>query len=203
VRRAGLLIAVVMLGGGVLAACGGGDDSSSSSTTSTSTSTSTSAPSTTVATAAATTTLPGPPTCQTNALAAEISPPDAGAGQRNSVLAFTNNGSGPCTMNGYVGLQLQTQNGQAIPTTVVRGQGPGGLVTLQAGGQAYTTLQWGVIPSGNENQNGPCEANPAQIAITSPNATASLVQPWSNGPVCGQGTFNTVPVQSGGGPPQP
>jgi hypothetical protein len=106
-------------------------------------------------------------------------------------------------MNGYVGLQLQTQNGQAIPTNVVRGQGPGGLVTLQVGGQAYTTLHWGVIPSGNEPGNGPCEANPAQIAITPPNATTSLVQPWGNGPVCEQGTFNTVPVQSGGGPPQP
>jgi hypothetical protein len=197
------LIALVVLGGAVLAACGG-DDSSSSSTTSTSTSTSTSAPSTTTtAPAPTTTTVPGPPTCQTNALAAQISPPDAGAGQRNSVLVFTNNGTGPCTMNGYVGLQLQTQNGQAIPTNVVRGQGPGGLVTLAVGAQAFTTLQWGVIPSGNEPQNGPCEANPVQIAITSPNATASLVQPWSNGPVCGQGTFNTVPVQPGGGPPQP
>lgn len=147
--------------------------------------------------------MPGPPTCQTNALAAQISPPDAGAGQRNSVLVFTNNGTGPCTMNGDIGLQLQSQNGQAIPTDVVRGQGPGGLVTLQVGGQAYTTLQWGVIASGNEPDNGPCEANPAQIAITSPNATTSLVQPWSNGPVCEQGTFNTVPVQPGGGPPQP
>ena len=162
-RRAALLIAFVAFGGALLAACGGDDSSSSSSTTSsTSSSTSTSVPASTAATAAATTTVPGPPTCQTSALAAQISPPDAGAGQRNSVLVFTNNGTGPCTMNGYVGLQLQSQNGQAIPTTVVRGQGPSGLVTLQVGGQSYTTLQWGVIPSGNEDQNGPCEADPAR-----------------------------------------
>ena len=202
-RRAALLIALVAFGGAVLAACGGDDflelvEQHASTSTST-----TSAPASTAATAATTTTAPGPPTCQTSALAAQISPPRHGAGQRNSVLVFTNNGTGPCTMNGYVGLQLQSQNGQAIPTTVVRGQGPSGLVTLQVGGQSYTTLQWGVIPSGNEDQNGPCEANPAQIAITSPNATQSLVQPWGNGPVCGQGTFNTVPVQAGGGPPQP
>jgi hypothetical protein len=57
-----------------------------------------------------------------------------------------------------------------------------------------------VIASGNEPQNGSCEADPAQIEITSPNATASLTQPWPNGPVCAQGTFNTVPVAAGSGP---
>ncbi len=124
-RRAGLLIALVVLGGAVLAACGGDDSSSSSSSTS-STSASTS-------TSAARPRPPRrPPPCPGRRRARrarsprEISPPDAGAGQRNSVLVFTNNGAGPCTMNGYVGLQLQSQDGQAIPTNVVRGQGAGG-----------------------------------------------------------------------------
>jgi len=198
VRRAGLVIAAVSAFALVLAACdGGGDESSTTSTSSTSTTTTTGPP------ASTTTTSGGPPTCQTNQLAAAISAPDAGAGQRNATLAFTNNGQATCTMTGYVGLQLLEQDGTSVPTNVVRTPGQPTLVTLQPGGQAYTTLQWGVIASGNEPDNGPCEPDPAQIEITSPNATTSLLQPWPNGPVCGQGTFNTVPVAAGGGPPQP
>jgi hypothetical protein len=196
---------VVVIGGAVLAACGGDDSSSSSSSSSTS-STSTTAASTTTTTAgaASTTAAPaGPGTCQTSSLAAAISPPDAGAGQRHSVLVFTNNSGATCTMQGYVGLQLLYQDGGTVPTNVVRQSGPNTLVTLAPGAQAYTTLQWGVIPSGNEPQNGPCEPTAAQIQITSPNATTFLLQPWPNGPVCQQGTFNTVPVAAGGGPPQP
>jgi hypothetical protein len=34
----------------------------------------------------------------------------------------------------------------------------------------------------------------------SPNETTSLVQPWSNGPVCAQGELTTVPLQLGAGP---
>jgi hypothetical protein len=105
-------------------------------------------------------------------------------------------------MFGYIGLQLLDGQGDAIPTDVTRDQGPKNLVTLDPGGQAYTTLHWGVIPSGNEPDDGPCEPNPAEIEITSPNATTSLVQPWENGPVCGQGAFDTVPVVAGPPPAQ-
>ena len=186
---------MVSVCGIVLAACDGGGD-----TTPTTTSTSTSSTTTTTAAAATTTVPAGPPVCQTTQLAAAISPPDAGAGQRNSTLVFTNNSQNTCTMKGYIGAQLQTSNGQNIPTNVVRTPGTPTLVTLPPGGQAFTTLNWGVIASGNEPDNGPCQVNPAQIEITSPNATASLVQPWPNGPVCAQGTFNTVPVAPGAAP---
>jgi hypothetical protein len=192
------VIALVSVCGIVLAACDGGGDSEPT-TTSSSSSTSSSTTTTTAAAAATTTVPAGPPTCQTNQLAAAISEPDAGAGQRNSKLVFTNNSQTACTMEGYVGLQLLEQDGTEVPTNVVRTPGQPTLVTLQPGGQAFTTLSWGVIATGNEPDNGPCEANPAQIEITSPNATASLLQPWPNGPVCAQGTFNTVPVSAGAG----
>jgi hypothetical protein len=192
VRRRSLVIAVIAVAT-LAAACDGGGDSAP--TTTTSSSTSTTGPVPTTATTA------GIPTCATNNLAATISAPEAGAGQRNAVLTFTNNGPGPCTQIGYVGLQLLSQNGQSIPTDVVRDPSqPTSLITLAPGGQSYTTLQWGVIPSGNEPADNPCEADPAQIEITSPNETTSLVQPWPNGPVCGQGEFTTVPVALGAGP---
>lgn len=202
-HRTGLVIAVLAVTA-LAAACDGGGDSEPTTTTSssTSTSTSTSTTSTTGPAASTTTTAPGVPTCSTQQLAATISEPDAGAGQRNSYVTFTNNGPSPCTMIGYIGLQLLDAQGDDVPTDVQRQPGPKNLVTLNPGGQAYTTLQWGVIASGNEPDNGPCEPNPAQIEITSPNATTSLVQPWENGPVCGQGEFNTVPVIAGAPPAQ-
>jgi len=199
-RRAGIVIAVLTVAA-IAAACGGGGDEEPTTTTS-STTTSSSTTTTTGAAASTTTTAPAVPTCATSQLAAEISEPDAGAGQRNADVTFTNNGGAPCTMFGYVGLQLLDGSGDDIPTDVVRGPGPNDLVTLNPGGQASTTLQWSAIASGNEPDDGPCEANPAQIEITSPNATSSLTQPWNNGPVCGQGEINTVPVVAGAPPQQ-
>jgi hypothetical protein len=105
-------------------------------------------------------------------------------------------------MFGYIGLQLLDAQGDAVPTNVVRTPGTEALVTLDPGGQAYTTLQWGVIASGNEPDDGPCEPDPAEIEITSPNETTSLVQPWDNGPVCAEGEINTIPVVAGA-PPTP
>jgi hypothetical protein len=175
----------------IAAACDGGGDSEPTTTTSSSTTTTAPAPSTTAG---------GPPTCATSQLAATISEPDAGAGQRNAFVTFTNNGSAPCTMFGYIGLQLLDAQGDDVPTDVVRSAGPEALVTLDPGGQAYTTLQWGVIASGNEPDDGPCEPDPAEIEITSPNETTSLVQPWDNGPVCAEGEINTVPVVAGAPP---
>lgn len=105
-------------------------------------------------------------------------------------------------MYGYIGMQLLDGQGNAVPTNVVRTPGTEQLVTLEPGGQAYTTIQWGVIATGNEPSNGPCEPDPAEVEITSPNATTSLVQPWTYGPVCAQGTINTVPVMPGAPPQQ-
>jgi hypothetical protein len=103
-------------------------------------------------------------------------------------------------MFGYIGLQLLDAQGDDVPTDVVRSAGREALVTLDPGGQAYTTLRWGVIASGNEPDDGPCEPDPAEIEITSPNETTSLVQPWDNGPVCAEGEINTVPVVAGAPP---
>lgn len=195
-RRTRLVVAVLAITA-LAAACDGGGDSEPTTTTSSSTST------TTTSAPASTTTAAGPPTCMTSQLAATISEPDAGAGQRNAFVTFTNNGTAPCTMFGYIGLQLLDGDGDAVPTDVVRTPGPESLVTLDPGGQAYTTIHWGAMPTGNEPDDGPCEPDPAEIEITSPNETTSLVQPWDNGPVCSQGEIDTVPVVAGAPPAQP
>lgn len=181
----------------VAAACSG-----SSSTrrrvraTTTSSSTSTSAPSST------STTSPAIPTCRVGQLAAELASGSPGAGQRYASITFTNNGAAPCSMLGYLGLQLLDEGGVHVATTVVRTTGaPKALVVLAPGGQAFTTLHWGVVPGDGEPADGACEPTASQVEITPPNETHSLVQPWTLGLVCQQGAIDTPPVQAGAAPP--
>jgi Protein of unknown function (DUF4232) len=204
-RRYGVVIVLAL--GLTAAACGGGDDSSvaTDSTTSSSTTTST-VPATTTTTSPpgpTTPTQPKPTTCQVANLAAQQVEGSPGAGQRYATITFTNNGSIACTMYGYIGLKLLGQGNTAVPTNVVRDPTiPKQLVTLAPkGGQSYTTLHWGVIPSGNEPDNGPCEPTAQQILITPPNETQSFTQPWTFGVVCQQGQISTDPVQPGAAPP--
>jgi hypothetical protein len=196
------LAAVVLVLGTVLAV-GSGDDSTDSTTTTTSSSTTTTVPNTSTSTPPppVTTTTKPDITCQVSQLAANLGQPDAGAGQRYSKLVFTNNSNKDCTMFGFPGLQLVGMGNVTIPTNVVRNDNkPKVLVTLQAGGgQAYTTLHWGVMPGPGEPQNGPCEPEPQQVQLTSPNAFGSLTQPWTFGPVCEQGTIDVDPMAPGTG----
>jgi hypothetical protein len=135
-------------------------------------------------------------------LAAELTPPDAGAGQRYSKLIFTNNGSAECSMIGYPGFQLFGAGNAALPTHVLRNtQRASLLVTLApGGGHAYSVIHWGVIASApGDSETDPCQPDPAQIQITPPNETHSLFQPWSFGPVCGEGTLGVDPMMPGVG----
>ena len=208
VRRRAHAAGVVLVAalGVVAAACGGGDDSSvSTDSTSTSTSTSTSSSTTTTAPGPTTTAAPKVTTCLVSQLAAQQAEGSPGAGQRYATITFQNNSAQACTMFGYIGLQLLGPGNTAVPTDVVRNPDVAKkLVTLAAnGGQSYTTLHWGVIPSGNEPDDGPCEPTAQQIQITPPNATQSLFQPWTFGVVCQQGQIDTDPVQAGAAPPNP
>lgn len=198
---AGLAALVLVLG--TVLAVGGGDDSTGSTTTTSSSTTTTAVPNspTTSPPPATTTTAKPDITCQVGQLAAQIGQPDSGAGQRYSKLVLTNNSNKDCTMFGFPGLQLIGMGNVTIPTNVVRNQNkPKVLVTLQAGGgQAFTTLHWGVNPGQGEPQMGPCELDPQQIQLTPPNAFSSLTQPWSFGPVCEQGMIDVDPMAPGSG----
>jgi hypothetical protein len=194
-----VLAALVLVLGTVLAVGGGDDTNSASDTTTTSSSTTTSTTLLTTTTAPNVTTTAKPNiTCQAGQLAAHVGDPDSGAGQRYSKLVYTNNSPKDCTMFGFPGLQLL---GPANPpTNVVRNNKPKTLVTLPAGGgQAYTTLHWGVVPGSGEPTMGDCEPTPNQIKLTSPNAFASLTQAWTFGPVCEKGTIDVDPMAPGTG----
>jgi uncharacterized protein DUF4232 len=202
------VVAIALTLGVAAAACGGGDDSSSVNTdasTTTSVAPTTLAPTTLPPTTAPPVTAPPVTqphvtTCQVENLNAQFGQVDSGAGQRHVSITFTNSGQIACTMFGYIGLQLRGPGNSVVPTNVFRDPSqPKTLVTIQPGAQAFTTLQWTVVPSGSEPQMGPCEPEATQIQITSPNETESLVQPWTFGVVCGGGRIATLPMKNGAG----
>jgi len=125
--------------------------------------------------------------CDSAALKGEVAPTDAGAGNRYGKFVVTNSGTMPCTLNGYSGFQLENASG-AVPTKLERKADPGpAAMTLAPGGKAAANLHWGVVPSGNEPVEGPCQPEASKAAAIPPDETAPLTVPWTLGPVCSGG----------------
>ena len=169
----------------VLTACGTRTPDNASQTLPTSTPSS-SASSTA---AAADTSAAGPAVkrCDSSALTGQVDPTDAGAGNRYGKFVVTNSSTAPCTLNGYSGFQLENASG-AVPTKLERKADPGpAALTLAPGGKASANLHWGVVPSGNEPVEGPCQPEPSKAAAIPPDETVPLSVPWTLGPVCSGG----------------
>ncbi len=206
-RRSGRFVTrtwmIALAAGVLLSACGGGDDTPTTTTTSSTSTTTTTAPPATTLAPVTTTTVAPITTCQIDQISAALSPGDAGAGQRYANLVFTNNSAKACTMFGYIGMQLLTNNGNDfLPTDIVRNANvPKEEITLTPnGGQAYTTLHWGVIGGVGEPQDVQCQPTPDKVQITPPNEDDFLVQPWTLGFVCEQGQIDVNPMRLGAGP---
>ncbi|MFC3898620.1 DUF4232 domain-containing protein [Lentzea rhizosphaerae] len=140
-------------------------------------------------TAAADTGAAGPAVkrCDSSALKGQVDPTDAGAGNRYGKFVVTNASTAPCTLNGYSGFQLENASG-AVPTKLERKADPGpAALTLAPGGKASANLHWGVVPSGNEPVEGPCQPEPSKAAAIPPDETVPLSVPWTLGPVCSGG----------------
>jgi Protein of unknown function (DUF4232) len=125
--------------------------------------------------------------CDSTVLKGRVEPTDAGAGNRYGKFVVTNSGTAPCTLNGYSGFQLETAAG-VVPTKLERKADPGpAALTLAPGGNASANLHWGVVPSGNEPVEGPCQPEPSKAAAIPPDETVPLSVPWTLGPVCSGG----------------
>ncbi|MFD9706113.1 DUF4232 domain-containing protein [Lentzea sp. NPDC059081] len=125
--------------------------------------------------------------CDSASLQGEVTPTDAGAGNRYGRFVVTNSGGAPCTLNGYSGFQLENASG-AVPTKLERKADPGpAALTLRPGGKASANLHWNVVPAGNEPVEGDCQPEPSKAAAIPPDETAALSVPWTLGPVCSGG----------------
>ncbi|MEU4763433.1 DUF4232 domain-containing protein [Actinosynnema sp. NPDC023794] len=126
--------------------------------------------------------------CTAAVLAGAVESTEAGAGNRYGKLVVTNNGSSPCTVNGYSGLQLLDAAGNPVPTDLRRTPDPApSPVVLTPGKAAAANLHWTVVPSGDEPVDRPCQAEAARAAAIPPDETEPMGLQWGLGPVCAGG----------------
>lgn len=202
------LLLLVPVAAVLLASCssgGGASANGSSSTTSTparATTTTTGGPASSTSTAPTTTTsgasTTGAATCQPRQLSAATGQPTGAAGTISLTISLTNTSSATCVLGGYPGMQLLDAQGNAIPTTVVRGQfrfpqtaanqSPS-TVQLAPHAAATFSLAYEDVPVGAETS---CPTS-VQAEITPPNDVTYLVMPLAITP-CNNGTVHVSPV---------
>ncbi|MEH2378719.1 MAG: DUF4232 domain-containing protein [Nostoc sp.] len=114
-----------------------------------------------------------PTRCETSQLSVRQVSKDAGVGNVALTYAFTNNGSSPCTLNGYPGLAILDAKDQPLERvkvirskdTYFSSQQPRQQVTLAPGKQASFQIAYNHIGSPEEH----CPMS-SKIQITPPNA---------------------------------
>lgn len=105
---------------------------------------------------------------------------DAGAGNRNAVLAMQNTGVQPCSLTGYPGVVLRDRQGRDLSAIRVeptlRGVAAGGQpapVDLPAQGRAFFDIGWTVVPDESRGGQPACPAVTA-LRVTAPGDTTAL-----------------------------
>ncbi|NLU73508.1 DUF4232 domain-containing protein [Streptomyces sp. HNM0575] len=135
--------------------------------------------------------------CTTDALSVSLKPGQPAAGNRYAGLVLTNSSSHTCRTQGWPGLQLTGENGEKIPTKVVREHStPSPQLTLSPGGQASARLHWTVVPGQGDPDDGRCPA-PESVRVIPPDQRASKSAPWNMNEVCGAGKLDVRPLLPG------
>ena len=138
-----------------------------------------------------------PTRCKTSQLSVRQVSEDAGVGNVALTYAFTNNGSSPCTLNGYPGLALLDEKNQPLKgvkilrseDTYFSSKQPRQKVTLARGKQASFQIAYNHISSPNEQ----CPMS-SKIEITPPNAYEHFTLTEQIKPCTGK--VRVTPVQS-------
>ena len=124
--------AVALLG----SACGSDSKADDTTTTTTTTATSTS----TTAGGSTSTTKAGTPACNTNQLAGELGPSNAGAGPGLQPAVVKNTSTTTCEVRGFPGVSLLDGSGNQIGEPATREGNEGAAVVLKPGESASATL---------------------------------------------------------------
>lgn len=103
------------------------------------------------------------------------------AGQRHTVIVWTNTSAKTCTMTGFGGIDLQGPPDPKFGPTysLPRAGKTAATVRLAPGGTAHTTITW--LPP----QDG-SSWTPTKLLITPPDETRSATVPWPGGAVSRQ-----------------
>ncbi|WP_062215979.1 DUF4232 domain-containing protein [Streptomyces sp. NBRC 109706] len=139
--------------------------------------------------------------CATEALAAEVTPLDAGAGNRYAALVLTNTTDAACRTQGWPGLELAAADGAALPTETVRDDSRAAVpLTLAPGESAWAQLRWTVVPGSADPADGGCGPEPTALRVIPPDTYDATPADWELGAVCGPGRIEALPLAEGEGP---
>ncbi|GGT05738.1 DUF4232 domain-containing protein [Nonomuraea spiralis] len=130
------------------------------------------------------------PRCTAAQLQVRLGTVDAGAGNRNAPLVFTNRSRTACTLYGHPGLIMIDKQGDTLRTRVRRTTGPKRQVTVKPGATARTSLHWTVIETGDE-KNCP---SPSRLLVIPPDEQSYVNVPFAAGPVCDGGRLDVTPL---------
>jgi hypothetical protein len=144
--------------------------------------------------------------CHTSGLVVSAAGSQGAAGTIVDTFRVANKGTAPCTVYGFVGMQMLDAAGRSLPTKVVRN---GGIFSTQAGPSSFVlqpataaTFQaaWSDVPHGSETTCPPA----AQLEVTPPDEFDHVVIPvaggWSLAP-CGGGEIDVTPIRAAGAGP--
>jgi hypothetical protein len=199
VARHGRLCAVAALAIVALSGCGARPDAAGDTSPRLTATTSTSSTPAT-SSAASPTTVTGdessPPAqenrCTATMLAGSVEPQNAAAGHRYATLVVRNKTQQTCTLWGYGGLDLLDAAKNALPTQAERTLGPvPTLVRLRPNAAAGKILHWGVVATGDEPTDEPCQPAASSINVIPPDETAPFEVDFEFGPVCDGGRMET------------
>jgi len=130
--------------------------------------------------------------CTSDELSGTIQPRDSGAGNRFALLVVTNKSQTTCTLWGFGGVELFDAAKSPIPTVAERNLDPKPvLVTLAPGFTAAKNLHWGVVATGDEPTEGPCQPASTGIRVLPPDETTPFEVAFEFGSVCGEGRIET------------
>jgi hypothetical protein len=145
---------------------------------------------------------PSPTRCHTAGLQVAFTGSEGAAGTIVDSFRLRNIGTSPCTIYGFVGMQMLDASGRAVATRVVRN---GGLFSTQAGPARFLLqpgtaasfqVAWSDVPHGVE---GPC-AEAASLVVTPPDEfdhRVISVSGWNLAP-CAGGELDVTPIRAAG-----
>jgi hypothetical protein len=148
-----------------------------------------------------------PDRCHTGGLLISFAGSQGAAGTIVDTFRVANTGHAPCTLYGFVGMQMLGGTGQPMPTRVVRNggifqteAGPSQFV-LQPGTAASFRAAWSDVPHTNDTA-GSC-AQASQLEITPPDEFDHLVIPVTNFNLapCNAGEIDVTPIRAAGAGP--
>ncbi len=140
--------------------------------------------------------------CHTGGLTVASEGSQGALGTIVATLRVTNTGLAPCSLYGFVGMQMLDAGGVPLPTRVVRN---GGFFSTQAGpsrfvlqprGSGTFQMAWSDVPHGNETT---CP-QAAGLELTPPDEFDHLLVPIANlylAP-CGAGELDITPIRAAG-----